>query len=466
MELSFHGAAREVTGSCHMLRATGATVLLDCGLFQGRRQESFQRNLSFGFDPRAVDAVVQSHAHIDHSGRLPLLVRQGFRGAIHATGATLDLCEVMLADSAGIQEKDAEFLNRKFAQQHRPPIAPLYGDGDAARALQAFRAHPYHAWFEAAPGLHFRFYDAGHILGSAWVEARIVEGGRSTTLVFTGDYGRRGTPILRDPEPLVPADLYIAESTYGDRCHPPFPDMENELLGALQRLAQRRRGKLLIPAFAVGRTQLLLYAIGRLFDRGRVPRMEVVVDSPLAAAATHILQRHCEVFDEEARAHVTCSGTEAREFVPGVRFTETPEESKALNRHPGPLVILSASGMMETGRILHHLDQNIHRDDCEVLVPGFQAAGTLGRKLVDGAAAVNILGERHEVRARITPILGFSAHADRDGLLGALAPHAERARTLFLVHGEDGPRQALRGACADAGFARIEEPAPGQSFVL
>ncbi|TAH37147.1 MAG: MBL fold metallo-hydrolase [Planctomycetota bacterium] len=472
MELKFYGAACEVTGSCHMLRAAGRTLLLDCGLFQGRRQETYLRNTSFRFPPAQVDAVIQSHAHIDHSGRLPMLVRQGFRGAIHATDATVDLCEVMLLDTANILQKDAQFLNDKRAREQRhggprpPPIEPLYDERDVDSTMRCFQRHRYGEWFEAAPGLRFRFHDAGHILGSAWVEAEVQESGRSTRLVFTGDYGRHGIPILRDPVALAPAAVYISESTYGDRMHPPLPDMELALAAALRRLAQRGRGKLLIPAFAIGRTQHLLYAIGRAFERGLAPRLDVVVDSPLAAAATRILLSHCELFDAEARAALTCSASQAHEFVPGVRFTEGVEESKALNRHPGPVVVVSASGMMESGRILHHLAHSIESEDTDILVPGYQAEHTLGRRLLDGAQRINIFGDSKVVRAHVISMPGFSAHADRGDLLAALTPHAERARALFLVHGEDGPRRALAQACAQAGFRRIEQPVPEQGFTL
>src|SRR5262245_12820 len=338
MELRFFGATGTTTGSCHMVTNGRVSVLLDCGFFQGHREESYRRNSGFGFDPASVTAVVQSHAHIDHSGKLPMLVRQGFRGRIHATRATLDLCNILLRDSAHIMVSDAEHMNRERGKGRRPvrrdheegasdrlqpdlpsprdphqraapslddsasEILPLYVEEDVARAMPHFAGHEYGEWFEAAPGMRFRFRDAGHILGSAWIEAEIGSGSSVERLVFTGDYGRPHQPILRDPEPLSEADVYVSESTYGDRLHPPFAGIEAELGAAITRLAQRGRGRLLIPAFAVGRTQNVLYALASMFRDQRCPAVRVVVDSPLATAATRVVWRHPECFDEEALA--------------------------------------------------------------------------------------------------------------------------------------------------------------------
>ncbi|MFQ5750162.1 MAG: MBL fold metallo-hydrolase RNA specificity domain-containing protein [Planctomycetota bacterium] len=465
IELRFFGADRMTTGSCHCIRFSGGRVLLDCGLFQGRRKETWKKNSVFPFDAAGIDAAVLSHAHIDHSGRLPLLVRDGFRGAIHATAPTHDLCEVMLLDCAHILEKDAEFLNRRRKKNHLKgeEVEALYCTGDVEKTMNRFVAHRYGEWFEPAAGLRIRFHDAGHILGSAWVEAEIREGERTVRLVFTGDHGRKGMPILRDPEPLCAADVYISESTYGNRLHPDLSGMEAELAAAVDRLRRRGRGRLLIPAFAVGRTQNLLYSLGRLFRNGAGPPIPVVVDSPMAAKATEVVARHREVFDQEALAELPV-GPHGPEFCPGVRFTHSVDESKGLNAHPGPLILLSASGMMESGRILHHLAWGVGREETEILVVGFQAQHTLGRRLLEGAREVNILGRRHEVRARVTAMLGFSAHADRNDLLAALAPHAQEAETLFLVHGEDDQRRPLAEELARRGFARIEEPVERQAF--
>lgn len=500
MELRFFGATGDTTGSCHWLEANGARVLLDCGLYQGRREESYRRNREFAFEAQSIDAVVQSHAHIDHSGKLPMLVREGFRGQIHATHGTRDLCEILLLDSAHIQVKDAEELNRRRSREllrrlrrhpvretlrrepanedageelaprslghaHLPghEILPLYLQEDVRDTLRLFQRRSYGEWFDVATGIRCRFHDAGHILGSAWIEAEVTEGVKVTRLVFTGDYGRPGQPVLRDPEPLCEADVYLSESTYGNRSHAPFEDMESGLGDAVERLARRGRGRLLVPVFAVGRTQNLLYTLSRIFRKRAVGDVFVVVDSPLATAATEIVARHPEYFDEEALsefARLRAGALLGKRLI----FTSSVDESKALNRDPRPLVLLSASGMLESGRIVHHLAWNISRDDCEVLIVGYQARGTLGRKLLDGAHEVAMLGQRFQVRASVTPMLGFSSHADREGLLGALTPHAARAKALFLVHGEDDQRDPLATTLRERGFGRVETPDDSRVF--
>ncbi|MBL8801298.1 MAG: MBL fold metallo-hydrolase [Planctomycetes bacterium] len=483
MELAFHGATGGTTGSCHLLRAGGRTILLECGLFQGRRASTYGRNLRFGFEPREIDAVILSHAHIDHSGRLPLLVQRGFDGPIYATAATRDLCDAMLRDSANIQLKDAEFLNRqrllervrgRRPQRARwrrgdddPPslgpsnpakreILPLYLEEDVRATLKLFRVRECGAWFTLGPRLRVRLHDAGHILGSTWVELESTERAGVRRLVFTGDYGR-AQPILRDPTPLAAGDVMIAESTYGARSHPPTDDTDAQLGAAVERLLQRGRGKLLIPAFAVGRTQHVLHALEALFERRRGPALRVVVDSPLAKRATEIVAAHAECFDEEALARLARvqSGASKRLHV---SFTETVDDSKMLNRDEGPVIIVSASGMMESGRILHHLAWSVSSPDTEIAIVGYQARGTLGRRLVDGEKEVNILGHRYAVRARVTTLNGFSAHADREGLMNALVPLASQVETLFLVHGDNDQRLPLARALRSAGFVRVECP--------
>ncbi len=511
MELKFFGATGDTTGSCHMIRAGRHAVLLDCGLYQGRRDESYRRNSRFAFPPASIDAVVQSHAHIDHSGKLPMLVRHGFGGRIHATPATTDLCEILLRDCAHIMLHDAEYLNRQRMRRKlessrrtqrarrrwkteqarsessarsglpRPILAndravpiertelpshevmPLYLSEDVDDTLRLFQPHAYEEWFEAAPHMRFRFHDAGHILGSAWVEAEIGTGTDKQRLVFTGDYGRWHQPILRDPEPLCPADVYISESTYGNRSHPPIEHLEDDLAAVVRRLAERGRGRVLIPAFAVGRTQHVLYSLSRIFADKRAPPVQVVVDSPLAHAATRVVMAHPECFDSAALALFERYQTDPA-FRAFLRFTESVEESRALNEDPRPTVIVSASGMMENGRILHHLAWNIQSPETEILIVGFQASHTLGRRLVEGVQRVNILGSSYAVRARITPILGFSAHADREVLIRVLEPHAERAKALFLVHGEDDQRRPLAAALASRGFRRIEQPSGPEPY--
>jgi metallo-beta-lactamase family protein len=511
MELKFFGATGDTTGSCHMIRAGRHAVLLDCGMYQGRRDESYRRNSRFAFSPSSIDAVVQSHAHIDHSGKLPMLVRHGFGGRIHATPATIDLCEVLLRDSAHIMFQDAEYMNRqrirrklessrrtqksrrrwqgaqgqresssqldlprpKLANDRAVPIEPaelprsevmpLYLDEDVTRTLRLFQSHAYHEWFVAAPHMRFRFRDAGHIIGSAWVEAEIGSGVEKQRLVFTGDYGRWHQPILRDPEPLSDADVYISESTYGNRSHPPIEHLDGDLAAVVRRLAERGRGRVLIPAFAVGRTQHILYSLSRIFADKLSPPVQVVVDSPLARAATRIVMAHSECFDSDALALYERYQADPA-FRAFLRFTESAADSRALNEDPRPMVIVSASGMMESGRILHHLAWNIQSSDTEILIVGFQAPHTLGRRLVEGAERVNIMGGSYAVRARVTPILGFSAHADREGLIQVLEPHAERAKALFLVHGEDDQRRPLAAALGSRGFRRVEQPSGPDSY--
>jgi len=473
MELRFFGATGTTTGSCHMLRSEGRTVLLDCGLFQGRREESRERNERFGFDPAQVDAVIQSHAHIDHSGRLPLLSSGGFRGEVHATGATRDLCAALLADSAHIQLQDAEYLNRQRARGAAPggrllpahDVQPLYLEQHVRELMPRVRSQAYGEWFEALPGMRFRFRDAGHILGSAWIEAEIREQGGLRRLVFTGDYGRYHQPILRDPEPLSEADVVISESTYGNRLHPPMQDLPGELRAAVERLEKRGRGRLLIPAFAVGRTQNILYEFAHMCRAGRCPSVRFVVDSPLATIATRIVYEHPECFDAEALAQYK-ELQEEHSFRSRLLFTHSVEESKALNEDPRPTVIVSASGMMESGRILHHLAWNVSQPETEILIVGFQAEHTLGRRLLEGAGEVRIFGLMHSVRARITPLLGFSAHADRDELLRALSPIAGRAQALFLVHGENDQRGPLAQELRRAGYRRVEMPEGPERFQI
>lgn len=483
MELRFYGATGTTTGSCHMIRANGHSVLLECGMYQGRRAETYALNRVCRFDPERVDAVVQSHAHIDHSGKLPVLVRAGFSGRIHATHGTTDLCDILLMDSANIQVKDAEHMNRerlrdKLRGERRGPrrtpapagppclgrsalpegeVVPLYIDEDVRETMPLFSSHAYGAWFDAVPGMRFRFHDAGHILGSAWIEGEITEGQKVTRVVFTGDYGRPGQPILRDPAPLLEGDVVISESTYGNRSHPSFIDIEKDLGDAVARLARRGRGRLLVPVFAIGRAQNILYTLGHIFQTLDVGEVRVAVDSPLAIKAGEIVYKHPEYFDEEALSRYHSVQADAR-LRGRLSFTESVEESKALNSDARPWVVLSASGMMENGRILHHLAWHLSSPDTEVLIVGYQASHTLGRRLLDGEKEVNLLGNRHAVRATITPLLGFSAHADREGLLAALVPIAERARCLFLVHGENDQRAPFARELAERGFRRIEAP--------
>jgi metallo-beta-lactamase family protein len=433
MQIEFHGAARTVTGSRHLLQVNGSRVLLDCGLFQGRRSESDRRNREFGFDPAAVDAVVLSHAHIDHSGALPSLARAGFRGCVHGTLATADLLTVMLRDSAHIQEKDVEFLNKR-RRKGEPPKEPIYTLDDAEDAIGLLEGHRYHRPVPVAPGVTATFYDAGHILGSAVVQLDLQEGGVRRRLVFTGDLGRRGLPILRDPETPPEADALILESTYGDREHEPI-ERADERLADLIRRVFARGGKILIPAFAVGRTQELVFAISRLIRAGRIPGCSVYVDSPLAVDVTEIFARHPEAYDAEMRRVLRATGDP---FGFGLlRYVRGVDESIALDGRPGPAIIISASGMMEAGRILHHLRHGIDDPRNAVLVVGYQAEHTLGRRLVEKREVVKIFGEEHRRRAEVVVMNEFSAHADRNEILRWVSGFQRRPGRAFVVHGEE-----------------------------
>lgn len=461
MRVTFWGAARTVTGSKHLLAGRQGTVLLDCGLFQGRRAESEARNRALPFQPGSVDALVLSHAHIDHSGAIPLLVKGGFDGPIHATAATADLCRAMLLDAAHIQVKDAEFLNRRRGTRHgRGRLFPLYDAGDVERALEQFQPHPYGEAFEVRPDLTAAFHEAGHILGSAHVEVRWKENGRPGSLVFSGDLGRQHRPIIRDPAPLPHADHLILEGTYGGKTHPD----EISLLAALERVVREaidRGGRIVIPAFAVGRTQEVVYALTLLEAAGRIPSLPVYLDSPLANEVQSIVARHTEVFDEE-----TCAALARGEDPLGMRrviAVREAEESKKLNDKPGTFVTIAASGMCEAGRIVHHLHNTVEDPRHTILIVGYQAEGTLGKRLVDKLPEVRIFGEPHTVRARVEVLNGFSAHADHPALV-AQAASCRPERGCAIVHADLLRAEALRDGLPDGAHCRI--PLEGETWEL
>lgn len=435
MQLTFHGAAREVTGSCHVVRFNGQTVLLDVGLFQGRRADVREKNVTLPVEPSVIDAIVLSHAHIDHSGRLPYVARRGYAGPIFATPATIDLCRVMLADSAHIQEKDAEFL----ARRNREHQDPLYDHDDVAHTMRAMRGQAYAVPFDIVPGLRGRYLDAGHILGSATIVLEWSEGPSVRRLAFSGDIGRRGLAIIRDPVPPVDVDGLIMESTYGNREHPGAAG-ERDRLATIVSETAARGGKVLIPAFAVGRTQEIVYALHGLSREGRIPHIPIVIDSPLAIEATAVFHRHPEVFDMNEpliREFATDPGKALSDGM--VEYAQTPGESKeAMNRH-GPMVVIAASGMAESGRILHHLLHGAANPQNTIMIVGFQAEHTLGRRIVERRPTIKVFGEDVDLRARVEVLNGYSAHAGHTGLL---AWHAEVRRTsprlkhTWLVHGE------------------------------
>jgi metallo-beta-lactamase family protein len=465
VEVQFIGAAQTVTGSRHLVRTPRATVLLDCGLFQGHRAESRQRNLELGLDPAGVDAVVLSHAHIDHSGALPLLCKQGYAGPIYATPATRDLCAVMLLDAAMIQAADARYLNRAIERHHldAEPIEPLYDRVDAARAIEQFVSISYHRQHVIAPGVSLRFLDAGHVLGSAITVLDIEDEGRTKRLVFSGDLGRSGLPILRDPEVPDGASALILESTYGDRLHPAVGEVDRELAAVVQRTAARG-GKLIIPSFALERAQQLIFSLKKLRQAGLVPKLPVYIDSPLTVNITQVFRLHPECYDAEL-AQVLASGDSPFEF-DGLHFVDGPEESRAIDAGSEPCIIISASGMCEAGRVLHHLKAHIEDPRNTVVIVGFQAQHTLGRRLVERRSRVRIFGVERRLQAEVAVLNGFSAHADRDELVqfarnvrdrGSLGPVA-------LVHGDPRPLQLLRSALEQADFSDVRIAHPNDTW--
>lgn len=464
MKLTFRGAARTVTGSMHEVQTAGKRLLFDCGLYQGRRSEATQRNRHFPFPASEVDAVLLSHAHIDHSGNLPNLVKRGFSGPIFSTAATVDLCNAMLADSAHIQEKDAEFLNRRRNRRRRVmpdcpdcEVIPLYTSEDAAAAQQLFRETKMHRRTEVANGLFYTPYEAGHMLGSTFF---LLEDGKKR-LLFSGDIGRKRLPIIRDPEPPPQADILIMESTYGDRLHQPVLYAKEKLAAVLNRTSGRG-GKVIIPAFAVGRTQQLVLMIHELIQEGKIGELPVFVDSPLAVNVTDVFRKHTECYDAEASEFLD-NGDDPFGFR-RLRYIRDVEESKALNGLRMPCVIISASGMAEAGRILHHLVNNVGDPRNTVLIAGFQAEHTLGRKLLDGHPEVNIFGEPHRVRAEVTKINELSGHADQQELLAWMEPLARHLKHVFLVHGEYTQQQALAAAITERYNLKVTIPERDETF--
>jgi metallo-beta-lactamase family protein len=450
-DILFYGAAREVTGSCHILHVNGRTVLLDCGLFQGHRADVQAKNRSLPADIATIDAIVLSHAHIDHAGRLPFLVREGFAKTIHATPATIDLSEVMLADSAHIQEQDADFLSR----HHKTHADPLYAARDAVRTIELMKGARYDQPFEVVPGVKVTFVDAGHILGSASVIVDCTNGGTTKRLVFSGDIGRKGLPIIRDPVPPSGADTVIIESTYGNRDHASVSGAKDEL-GRVVRETAARGGRVLIPAFAVGRTQEIVLALHELADAGSIPNIPVYIDSPLATKATAVFDAHRELYDDsEAFVRTHKEGTDALFKFANVQYTQSVEESKALNQKHGPIVIIAASGMAESGRILHHLANGAPDPRNTILVVGFMAEGTLGRKIVEKQPTIRVYGEDVPLRAKVEIINGYSAHADRTELrawIDEVRAHSPSLSDVRLVHGEPDAQDALAATLNANGY--------------
>lgn len=453
MRIRFLGAAQTVTGSQHLLEINGKTLMLDCGLYQGRRREARERNQNFQFPVEALDAVILSHAHIDHSGNLPNLVKQGYQGAIHAQRATAHLSEIMLQDSGHIHEENVRHINRRRARRGQEALEPLYTVEDAQRAAGLFVHQGYDAPFAPIPGVQATFVEAGHILGSAAVVLEVEEQGRKLRFWFSGDIGRPDLPLVRDPVFPQDVDYLLMECTYGDRPHPApsaaYENLRNEVNDTLQR-----GGKVIIPAFAVGRTQELVYYLHQMMDKGEIPKAPVFVDSPLAVNVTDIFRAHPECFDAETMEMIRSDVHRAALGFDMLTYVRTVEESKALNEREDPMIIISASGMVEVGRVLHHLEHNVHDPNSVVLIVSWMAPHTLGRRLVEGQERIKIFGEVYERKIRVASVQGFSAHAGRNLLTEYALGVKDSVKDVFLVHGEargaDGLREALRAQGMDA----------------
>lgn len=465
MKLTFYGAAQTTTGSMHLVEANGKRILLDCGLYQGHRKEAFEKNRNLPIKPETIDYVILSHAHIDHSGNLPQLVRQGFRGRVFARQSTMELCDVMLRDSCFLQKRDLEVVNKQRRRQGKHLFEPLYEERDINALMQLFTPIHLHSPREIARGITLEFFNAGHILGSALVQLDIrSDHGHNHRLLFSGDLGQPDQPILRHFEYPAGADILLIESTYADRYHPSADDVELRLAGYLKYI-DRHNSKLIIPAFSVGRTQQIIYYLNRLAAQGKVPReVKVYIDSPLSRKATEIYARHREVYNEEARRMIA-EGVDPLTF-PGMTFIGTPQESMALNDEPGPMIIIAASGMCEGGRILHHLKHGITDPDNIILIVGFQAENTLGRRIVERRDTLKIFGEEIPLKAQVEVINALSAHADRAGLAEWLDEVKDNVRQAFAVHGEPEKVSAMVELLKDHGVKNALAPKPGQTFVF
>lgn len=463
MDIRFLGAAQEVTGSMHLIEVNDRKILLDCGLYQGKRSLTYERNLNFPFNPASIDAVILSHAHIDHSGNIPNLVKQGFRGNIWCTTATRNLSTYMLMDSGGIHEQDAEYVNKERAKEGKPPIEPLYTRADAQRCLTQFVTMSTDRPVLVADGVELTFRPAGHILGAAWVSLDIREQstGKRWTVVFSGDLGRSQSMLLRPPVLPTEADIVIMESTYGNRLHD-SPDQARKRLRDVVNATVRRRGKVIIPSFAVGRTQEIVYVLNQLDSSGDIPELPIFVDSPLAVEATDVFRMHPEEWNDEVQAFLTRDRARNPFDAGNIQYVRDVRQSKQLNNFTQSCVIISASGMAESGRVLHHLKNNISDDDNTVLIVSFQAENTLGRRLQDGVDPVRIFGTEYRVRAKVETISGYSAHADQGELLAwARAFNPLRLQQMFLVHGEPEPSAALKAKLEEHGISPVTLPVRG-----
>ena len=462
--IQFFGAARTVTGSKHLLTtASGKQILLDCGLFQGINTDEL--NQQFGFEPAQVDYMVLSHAHIDHTGLIPRLVRQGFRGPIYTTSATIDLCELMLMDSARIQERDLERVNQRRTRRGEPELEALYDEDDVTQAIKLMRPVNYGEWFVVCDEVSGLLTDAGHLLGSASVSLTIQDNGVEKHLFFSGDIGRPDDKILRSPDSFPQADYIICESTYGDRLHEVEPDMKAHLLRIVEQTCVVNRGKLIIPAFAVDRTQELIYALDQLSSEGKLPRLPVYIDSPMSVNATRVMRRHEEDFNPDILAYIKKDG-DAFNF-PNLYYITDVDDSKAINDSTEPCIVISPSGMAEAGRIKHHIKNNITKASTTILLVGYASPNSLGGALKRGDKEVTIFGERYPVVAQVAVMDSFSAHGDYKEMLHFLScQNPAQVKTVFLVHGEYDKQLVWRDHLQEAGFQHVEIPEMKQKMTL
>ncbi len=463
MQIQFLGAAGEVTGSCHLLQVGKHRLLLDCGLIQGGRKDEARNREPFPFDPKSIDAVVLSHAHIDHAGRIPLLVKSGFKGPVYTHRATADLCRILLRDAAFLSEKDAQWENRKRERKGLELVEPLFTLRDAENSLSQLKGLKYEQKTTILPEVTLRLSDAGHILGSAIIELWLGSGREARKLVFSGDLGRSGMPVLRDPVTIKQADLVMMECTYGNRLHRGWDETRAEIRTVFNDALTKGKGNILIPAFAVGRTQEILYLFARYYEEWGLDRWRIFLDSPLAIEATEAYARNSELFDDESLQ--LWRRQQQQSLLPKLHFTRSAQESMQLNRIRSGAIIIAGSGMCNGGRIKHHLKHNVWRKDCHILITGFQARGTLGRALVDGVPHIRLWGETIRVAAVVHTVGGLSAHADQAGLLKWYSEIGNRP-PVVLVHGEEQAANSLSGCLQDRLGAPVRVAQPGEVMSL
>ena len=460
MKITFLGGVGTVTGSMYLIRTNRQTIMMECGLYQGRRAEAYSRNKNIPIDIRRIDAVVLSHAHIDHSGNIPNLIKKGYEGPIYTTHATRDLCGAMLPDSGRIHEYDIQYVNKKRKRKGQSMMEPLYTEEDAFRSLSYFVGLGYNRPREIARGVRVTFLDAGHILGSSLVLLEIDENGETKRLLFTGDLGQPNLPIVRDPTPMPEADILMIESTYGDRLHPAVEDIQNQLEDIVKRVVERG-GRIIIPAFAVGRTQEIVYDLHQLCYTDRLPELAIYVDSPLALNVTEVFKLHADCYDAETRSFILDSGEQDPFGFYRIKYVRSVAESKRLNVTPNPIIIISASGMAEAGRVQHHLKLAIVDPRNAVLITGWQAPHTLGRRIAEKQEFVSIYGESYPLRAEVHTLYGYSAHADRNDLLNWSNPRASTVTSAFVVHGDPEQAQALASGMRENGYQSVNVPQRG-----